>query len=124
VQGRNSGRNKILRFLSAQNTELFAPIITKGIMIKQAELTRIFLESVTGGTAKALSETGSQNAMVSKAEAYRLYGRSQVDRWISEGLFKPLKGQIYISKSGIDREKLEAIAAASNRGTYLPVSDR
>jgi len=92
-------------------------------MMKQAELTRIFLESVTGGTAKALSETSIQT-MVSKAEAYRLYGRSQVDRWISEGLFKPLKGQIYISKSGIDREKLEAIAATSNRGTYLPVSDR
>ena len=91
--------------------------------MKQAELTRIFLESVTGGTAKALSETSIQT-MVSKAEAYRLYGRSQVDRWISEGLFKPFKGQIYISKSGIDREKLEAIAAASNRGTYLPVSDR
>jgi len=91
--------------------------------MKQAELTRIFLESVTGGTAKALSETSIQT-MVSKAEAYRLYGRSQVDRWISEGLFKPLKGQIYISKSGIDREKLEAIAASSNRGTYLPVSDR
>ena len=93
-------------------------------MMKQAELTRIFLESVTGGTAKALSETSIQTAMVSKAEAYRLYGRSQVDRWISEGLFKPFKEQIYISKSGIDREKLEAIAAASNRGTYLPVSDR
>jgi hypothetical protein len=92
--------------------------------MKHAELTRIFLESVTGGTAKALSETNIQTTMVSKAEAYRLYGRSQVDRWICEGLLKPAKGQIHISKSGIDREKLEAIAAASNRGTYLPVTDR
>jgi hypothetical protein len=87
-----------LRFLRIPNPVFFATIITKGIMMKQAELTRIFLESVTGGTAKALSETSIQTTMVSKAEAYRLYGRSQVDRWISEGLFKPLKGQIYISK--------------------------
>lgn len=94
------------------------------MIMNQAELTRIFLEAVTGGTTKALSEASIQTALVSKAEAYRLYGRSQVDRWIGEGLFKPLKGQIYISKSGINREKLEAIAVASNRGTYLPVSDR
>lgn len=94
------------------------------MIMKPAELTRIFLESVTGGTAKALSETSIQTVLVSKAEAYRLYGRSQVDRWIAEGLFKPFKGLIYISKSGIDREKLEAIAATSNRGTYLPVTDR
>jgi hypothetical protein len=94
------------------------------MIMNHAELTRIFLEAVTGGTAKAISETSIQSVLVSKAEAYRLYGRSQVDRWISEGLFKPSKGQIYISKSGIDREKLEAIAAASNRGTYLPVTDR
>jgi hypothetical protein len=92
--------------------------------MKQAELTRMFLESVTGGTAKVLSETSMQTAVVSKVDAYRLYGRSQVDRWISEGLLKPSKGQIYISKSGIDRAKLEAIAATSNRRTYLPVSDR
>jgi hypothetical protein len=76
-----------LRFLRIPNPVFFATIITKGIMMKQAELTRIFLESVTGGTAKALSETSIQTTMVSKAEAYRLYGRSQVDRWISEGLF-------------------------------------
>lgn len=92
--------------------------------MKQAELIHIFLEAVSGGTAKVLNETRIQKELVSKAEAYRLYGRSQVDRWILEGLFKPSKGQIHISKSGIDREKLEAIAAASNRGTYLPVSDR
>nr|WP_179413058.1 hypothetical protein [Mucilaginibacter sp. E4BP6]NYE65332.1 hypothetical protein [Mucilaginibacter sp. E4BP6] len=96
-------------------------MITNGMTI---ELARILLESVTDGTAKVLSENAIQPKRMSKAEAYRQYGRSQVDRWISEGLFKPFKGQIYISKLGIDREKLEAIAADSNRRTYLPVSDR
>ena len=92
--------------------------------MKAPELARLLLEAVTDGTAKVLSETGIQQARISKAGAYRLFGRSQVDRWITEGLFKPSKGQVFISKSGINREKLEAIAAACNRGTYLPVAER
>lgn len=92
--------------------------------MKPGELARLLLESVTDGTAKVLAQNAIQKERISKAEAYRLYGRAQVDRWIAEGLLKPLNGQIFISPSGIDRKKLEAIAAASNRGTYLPVADR
>jgi hypothetical protein len=99
-------------------------MITNGMITKQAELARILLESVTDGTTKVLSETGIQQDRISKAQAYRLYGRAQVDRWIAEGLLKPSAGQIFISRSGINRKKLEAIAAASNRGTYLPVAER
>jgi hypothetical protein len=124
VQERKSGRNKILRFLSIPNRGFFAPMITNGMTIKPAELARILLESVTDGTAKVLSENGIQHERISKAEAYRLYGRAQVDRWIAEGLLKPSTGQIFISPSGIDRKKLEAVSAASNRGTYLPVAER
>lgn len=99
-------------------------MITNGMITEPAGLARILLEAVTDGTAKVLSETDIQKERISKAEAYRLYGRGPVDRWIAEGLFKPLKGQIFISSSGIDRNKLEAIAATSNRGTYLPVAER
>jgi hypothetical protein len=94
------------------------------MIMRTAEFARILLESVTGGTEKVLSENAIQKSWVSKADAYRLYGRAQVDRWITEGLFKPSKGQIFISPSGIDREKLEAVSASSNRGTYLPVAER
>lgn len=99
-------------------------MITNGMTMNPAELARILLESVTDGTAKVLSQTSIRKERISKAEAYRLYGRSQVDRWIAEGLLKPLNGQIFISPSGIERKKLEAISAASNRGTYLPVAER
>ncbi len=99
-------------------------MITNGMTTEPARLARILLEAVNDGTAKVLSDSTIQKERVSKSEAYRLYGRSQVDRWIAEGLFKPLKGQIFISSSGIDRNKLEAIAATSNRGTYLPVAER
>ncbi len=99
----------------------FAPMITNGMT---KELARILLESVTDGTAKVLSENPIQRERISKAEAYRLYGRSQVDRWIAEGLLNSIKGKSSIPKSGIDRQRLEAVSAASNRATYLPVADR
>jgi hypothetical protein len=53
----------------------------------------------------------------SKSQAYKIYGRSNVDRWIGEGL-------ISLSGTKISRVKLEAIAASSNRVTYLPVAER
>lgn len=55
-----------------------------------------------------------------KAQAYRLYGRSNVDRWIGEGLLKSAR----ISQKSIDREELEHVACTSNRATYLPVAER
>jgi hypothetical protein len=102
----------------------FAPIITNGMIMRTVELARILLESVNDGTTKVLSESAIQKKWISKAEAYRLYGRAQVDRWITEGLLKPSAGQIFISPSGIDRKKLEAVSATSNRGTYLTVAER
>jgi hypothetical protein len=94
------------------------------MIMRTAEFARILLESVTDGTAKVLSENAIQKKWISKAEAYRLYGRTHVDRWIGAGLFNPATCQIFISPSGIDRTRLEAVSAASNRGTYLPVAER
>jgi len=99
-------------------------MITNGMTMNPAELARILLESVTESTTKVLVENTVLKDRISKADAYRLYGRSQVDRWIAEGLLKPSKKQFFISPSCIDRKKLEAIAAESNRGTYLPVAER
>lgn len=53
----------------------------------------------------------------SKSQAYKIYGRSNVDRWIGEGL-------ISLSDKKISRSRLEAVAASSNRVTYLPVAER
>ncbi|MGZ3937042.1 MAG: hypothetical protein ACXVMS_18800 [Flavisolibacter sp.] len=55
-------------------------------------------------------------ASFTKQQAYRLYGRSDVDRWIAEGLIP--------SDERIDRVTVERIASQSNRITYLPVAER
>lgn len=87
-------------------------------------LSQLLRDAAAEGARKVLQEAGLPKAWVSKSEAYRQYGRYQVDRWIAEGLFAPKRGRVFITASKIDRERLEAIAAASNRNTYLPVAER
>jgi hypothetical protein len=73
-------------------------------------------DAVQAGAQKALAQCGSRQHCT-KATAYRAYGRSNVDRWIAEGLLSP------ISKK-IDQKQLERVAATSNRNSYLTVAER
>ncbi|NRF37575.1 hypothetical protein [Pedobacter foliorum] len=57
---------------------------------------------------------------LTKAEAYRLYGRDHVDRWCKENLIHPVVQAGSGKKKFIDRLKLEAVARANNRVTALP----
>jgi len=85
--------------------------------MKLQELIFLLKNAVAESTANAVFSTDIAGEQLSKTEAFRVYGRSNVDRWISEGLIK-------ISNKKIDRSTLEAVAASSNRATYLPVTDR
>jgi hypothetical protein len=76
------------------------------------------------GVEKALMDSGQQKDHLTKAEAYRLFGRGNVDRWISEGLVNPTTCKASKSRKFLDRIKLEAVAASSNRNTYLPSAER
>ncbi|WP_345949022.1 hypothetical protein ABDD95_19430 [Mucilaginibacter sp. PAMB04274] len=92
--------------------------------MEQLQLIRIFRESVKTGSEKATAELTENPNYLTKAAAYRKYGRSLVDRWFQEKLLEltPVRGRP--SQLGIDKNTLEAIAAASNRITYLPVAER
>ena len=92
--------------------------------MKLKDLVTLLKNAVLEGTSNALAESGQLPDQISKAEAYRLYGRGSVDRWISEGLIKPPAPIGKISSKCLDRKKLEAIAASSNRITYLPTAER
>jgi hypothetical protein len=86
------------------------------MMIELVPLVNFLTKAATSGACKVLEEAGLKESLT-KSEVCRCYGRSNIDRWIREGLLK-------ISKKCIDRLKLEAIAASSIRTTYLPVAER
>jgi isopenicillin N synthase-like dioxygenase len=85
--------------------------------MKLNEITAFLTNASVKGAEDAFETLACSKKSFSKSEAYKLYGRSTVDRWLTEGL-------IQISNKKIDRQKLEAIAAKSNRISYLPVADR
>ena len=81
-------------------------------------------EAAVIGARNVFANSSDLPVTCTKAEAYRYYGRSDVDRWIAEGLIIPLIKKGKVSKKCIDKVALERIAASSNRITYLPVADR
>jgi hypothetical protein len=88
------------------------------------EMFLLVKESASKGAETAIAENAILPDKITKSEAYRLYGRANIDRWFQEDLLKPTKTADSKSQKCIDRKKLEAIAATSNRMTYLPVAER
>ncbi|MFS2185617.1 hypothetical protein ACCC92_03025 [Mucilaginibacter sp. Mucisp84] len=86
-------------------------------------MTRTLLTAVAKSITTVLMQYGDNQPACSKSDAYRQYGRSNVDRWIREGLILPATSGKN-SKKMIDRDQLARVAAASNRRTYLPVAER
>lgn len=69
------------------------------------------------GAIQALIETGQLKPFVTKAEAYRLYGRSNVEKWIRNGLITPRGG--CGEKWRLERAEMEAIVASASLAAYI-----
>ena len=80
------------------------------------DIARILRTSSLAGAEKHLSLI-VHRVNISKAAAYRLYGRSNIDRWIAEGL-------ISNNSKNLNRQALADVARASNRITYLDSKER
>jgi len=76
------------------------------------------------GATAALWKVGVLRPYLSKADVYRMYGETTVDRWIDEGLVTPRKDGGHSAKWRIDRVEIESVAKASNRPSYSLVKQR
>ena len=85
--------------------------------MERSELILLLTRTAAAGAANALANCGTQAPAISKSQAYRAYGRSDVDRWLEEGLIRPLNNRL-------DKAALARIASRSNRTTYLPANQR
>lgn len=86
--------------------------------MERSELIFLLTRTAAAGAKQALARCDKQPDAITKSQAYRLYGRSDIDRWLSEGLIAPN------TKNRLDQVALAQIAARSNRITYLPVAER
>lgn len=94
------------------------------ITIPRFVLANMLQDAAEIGAARALAESGALKPFLSKQDAYRMYGQSDVDRWIKEGLITPRKDGNASAKWRIDRVEIKAVATASNRHTYTQVTER
>jgi len=92
--------------------------------MKIEEISQLMQSAILPGVAKVLAFAGPVRSQISKADAYRLYGRSNVDRWLAERLISLSSKTGKTSKKFLDKILLDGVAASSNRHTYLPTADR
>lgn len=90
----------------------------------EIEYRNALIDAAEIGARKALEAMGLAKPFLKQREAFRLYGESQVKRWIKEGLIKPIKDGSATASVRINRVQIEAIAKASNRASYLTTKER
>ena len=73
---------------------------------------------------EVISFNGISEDVLTKQEAFSLFGRTTVERRIKEKLITVLKIDGVVLKKCIDINKLFAIPAKNNRISYLPVAER
>ena len=87
--------------------------------ISEHQLQKIVSSAAEIGASYALSRTGKTKPYLKKAEAFRLYGRKHVERWIEEGLITPRKDGDHSAAWRIERLEIEALAKAMDLLRYL-----
>ncbi len=83
------------------------------------DLRDILTDAAKLGATAALAGAGLLKPYLSKAEAYRLYGRYKVDKWIRMQMVSVNQDLGNNDKGRIDRVEIEAVASSQNLATYI-----
>lgn len=90
----------------------------------ETEYRNALIDAAELGAKKALQDAGVIKPFLKLKEAYRLYGESQVKRWLKEGLINPIKDGNNNAMVRINRIEIEALSKDNNRVTYLTTLER
>ncbi len=88
------------------------------------DLRALLIEAGEVSSSKILCKIGLIKPFLNKSEAYKQYGRSDIDRWIKERLLNPVRDGSGKVKWRFDRAELDAVSKASNRHTFLNTEER
>jgi hypothetical protein len=83
------------------------------------ELNRLLCLASELGAIQALIRVGKLKPYLKKADAFRLFGRKQVERWVDDGLITPRKDGGHSAAWRIDRMEIEIVAKAKEVLYYL-----
>jgi hypothetical protein len=89
------------------------------IQISTYHLSLLLEQAAEMGAQMALTHMGKLKPYLKKSEAFRLYGRKNVEQWIGEGLVKPRKDGDCSATWRLERMELAAIAKSNEALRYL-----
>jgi len=88
------------------------------------QLNKMLTDASELAAEKVIIKMGLGKPFISQNQAWKVYGRRTVERWIEEGLIEPTKDGTSTSNIRLDRMQLETLSKTSNRHTYLSVAER
>jgi hypothetical protein len=94
------------------------------MIISLNQLSALLNDAAELGAKAALTEAGLLKPYISKSEAVRMAGRTNLNRWVQEGLITLIKDGPSTAKIRINRLQFESVMKTSNRPSYLSLIER
>lgn len=89
------------------------------ILLTNHQLGILLRDAAEMGAKLTLSKTGKIKPYLNKSEAFRRYGRKNIERWIDQGLITPRKDGNQSAAWRIDRIEVEAIRKSLDVMLYI-----
>ncbi|MFD2964362.1 MULTISPECIES: hypothetical protein [Olivibacter] len=89
------------------------------ILLTSHQLGLLLRDAAEMGAKLALAKTGRIKPYLNKSEAFRLYGRKNIEHWIGQGLITSRKDGNHSATWRIDRMEAEAILKSLNAIRHL-----
>ncbi len=84
------------------------------IQMTDHQLGKLLRDAAEMGAKLTLSSLGKIRPYLTKSEAFRSYGRKNIERWIDQGLITPRKDGNQSAPWRIERIEVEAIRKAKD----------
>ncbi|WP_185214082.1 hypothetical protein [Sphingobacterium mizutaii] len=89
------------------------------ILLTLLQLQTLLSYAAEMGAKLALSKTGHIRPYLKKSEAFKRYGRKNVEHWIGLGLITPRKDGNHSAAWRIERMEIEAVSKSREAMRYL-----
>lgn len=88
-------------------------------LLTDHQLGMLLRDAAEMGAKLVLARTGKIKPYMNKSEAYRLYGRKNIERWIDQGLLTRRKDGSQSAAWRIDRIEVETIRKSLDALLYI-----
>lgn len=89
------------------------------ILLTPLQLQTLLCYAAEMGAKSALAKTGHIRPYLKKSEAFRRYGRKNVEHWIALGMVTPRKDGDHSAAWRIDRMEIDAASKSREALRYL-----